>query len=299
MKTVGITIAGGITNIALSAVKVIGGILGHSAALVADGVHSLSDLVTDAVVIFGVRIARRPPDDNHTFGHGRFETISAFLVGLVLVGAGVLIGWQGVRRAVEIIGGAPVPSPRIVTVVIALGSVVTKEILFHATRRVGRKEHSPALIANAWHHRSDALSSVAAVFGISGAIVLGEGWLILDPITGILVSVLVVTVGARTAVAALREMTDHALSDDECDELVSIVQSVPGVEDPHNLKTRRLGPTVAVEIHFRVRGEMSVNDGHIRATEVERRIRERFGADTTVITHVEPRIVPNPPDSVL
>jgi cation diffusion facilitator family transporter len=297
MKTIGITITGAITNIALSAVKVAGGILGHSAALVADGVHSLSDLVTDAVVIFGVRIARRPPDDNHTFGHGRFETVSAFLVGLVLIGAGALIGWQGIRRAVEIGSGASLPYPKTVTVVIAAGSVVIKEILFQITRRVGRNEKSPALIANAWHHRSDALSSVAAVFGISGAIVLGEGWLILDPITGILVSILVVTVGVRTAVTALREMTDHALSDGECDELITIVQGVPGVEDPHNLKTRRLGPTVAVEIHFRVRGEMSVNDGHIRATEVERRIRERFGPDTTVITHVEPQILPDTPDT--
>ncbi|MFP4152606.1 MAG: cation diffusion facilitator family transporter [Alkalispirochaeta sp.] len=293
MRTVGITIVGAIVNIVLSGVKVVGGLAGHSAALVADGVHSLSDLVTDAVVIFGVRIAQRPPDDNHAFGHGRFETVSAFLVGLVLVGAGGLIGSQGVQRAIEIVAGGAVPPPRVATVLIALGSVLAKEILFHVTRYIGRRESSPALIANAWHHRSDALSSVAAVIGITGAIVLGEGWIILDPVTGILVSLLVVSVGGKTAIAALREMTDHALSDDECDELISIVRSVPGVEDPHNLKTRRLGPTVAVEIHFRVRGEMTVYDGHIRATEVERRIRDRFGSDATVITHVEPQIVPD------
>ena len=126
------------------------------------------------------------------------------------------------------------------------------------------------------------------MFGISGAIFLGDRWVILDPITAILVSVLVVIVGFRTAIHALREMTDHALSDTECAEVLSIVDEVSGVTDPHNLKTRRLGPTVAVEIHFRVEGEMTVNEAHARASEVERRIRDRFGTDTTVITHVEP-----------
>ncbi|MDA3950783.1 MAG: cation diffusion facilitator family transporter [Spirochaeta sp.] len=283
-----VTIIGAFSNVALAVVKVLFGLVGNSAALIADGVHSVSDLVTDAVVLFGVKIARKPPDDNHTYGHGRYETISAFLVGLILVSAGGVIGWHGLRQAIGILDGAVVAPPQLFTLAIAAVSVVVKEILFQLTRTAGRAQNSPVVVANAWHHRSDALSSVATLIGISGAIFLGERWVILDPITAVLVSVLVVVVGLKTAIHALREMTDHALSENECAEVLSIVDAVSGVTDPHNLKTRRLGPTVAVEIHVRVDGEMTVNEAHARASEVERRIRDRFGADTTVITHVEP-----------
>lgn len=283
-----VTAIGAIVNIVLSIVKVIGGVFGRSSALIADGVHSLSDLVTDAVVVFGVTIARKPPDDNHAFGHGRYETVSAFIVGMILVLAGGAIGWHGVDRAMGVIAGEMLPRPRIGTILVATASVVAKEILFQVTRAVGKRAGSPVLTANAWHHRSDALSSIATMLGISGAVFLGERWVVLDPATAILVSLLIIVVGIKTGGAALREMTDHALTDEECAELIEIVSNVPGVSDPHNLKTRRLGPTVAVEIHFRVDGEMSVNDSHDRASEIERRIRRRFGASTTVITHVEP-----------
>ncbi len=287
---IGITLIGAVANIILAAGKIVGGIFAFSAALVADGVHSLSDLATDAIVVFGVKAARRPPDDNHTFGHWRYETISALFVGLFLIAAGIAIGWQGVERIGHILEGGAVPPPRSLAVWLAAISIITKEILFRVTRRIGWNQGSTAIVANAWHHRSDALSSVASFFGISGAIIFGDHWVILDPLTAIVVAVLIVYVGARTGVEALREMSDYSLSEEECNELLTIVADVPGVSDPHNLKTRRLGPVVAIEVHFRVRGAMTVRDGHVRATEVERRVRERFGPETRVITHVEPEL---------
>jgi cation diffusion facilitator family transporter len=289
---IGITIIGGIVNVLLAAAKVTVGFLAGSSALIADGIHSLSDLATDAIVLLGVKAARRPPDENHAFGHGRYETVSTLFVGFFLVLAGGTIGWHGVDRAIVIAGGGLVPAPRPIAVVVAAISILAKEVLFRMTRTVGRRQDSPVIIANAWHHRSDALSSVASFLGISGAILLGDRWVILDPVTAMIVAVLVIVVGVRAGVGALREMTDYSLNEEECSELIRIVEDVPGVSDPHNLKTRRLGPVVAVEIHFRVHGGMTVRDGHIRASEVERRIRARFGPATTVITHVEPEIAP-------
>lgn len=287
---IGITLIGAAVNIMLAVGKIVGGIIAFSTALIADGVHSLSDLTTDAIVVLGVKAARRPPDENHTFGHWRYETISALFVGLFLVAAGVTIGWQGFERIRYVLGGGAVPPPRRLAVLIAAISILSKEILFRATRRVGQKRESTAIVANAWHHRSDALSSVASFFGISGAIIFGDRWVMLDPLTAIIVAALIVFVGVRTGIEALREMSDYSLTEDECNDLLKIVADVPGVSDPHNLKTRRLGPIVAIEIHFRVRGAMTVRDGHVRATEVERRIRERFGPETRVITHVEPEL---------
>lgn len=287
---IGITTVGAIANVLLAAAKTTVGVIGGSAALVADGIHSLSDLVSDAFVVFGVTAAQRPPDDNHAFGHGRYETISALFVALLLLIAGGAIGWHGTTRILRHVSGEPVGVPRNAAIFVALVSIGVKEALFHATRAVGRRTNRQLLIANAWHHRTDALSSVAAFIGISGAVLLGRGWTVLDPIVAVMVSFLVVVVGVRTGVEALREMTDHALTPEECDELFAIIKTVPGVTDPHNLKTRRLGPNVAVEVHFRVPGGMSVSEAHIRATEIESQIRRRFGEASTVITHVEPTI---------
>ncbi len=287
---IGVTVAGALVNIALAVAKVTVGVLAHSTALIADGIHSLSDLATDAVVLLGVKAAQRPPDENHSFGHGRYETVSALFVGVFLVAAGGLIGWHGVERALFISRGGVVRTPGYAAVVVATASIVAKEVLFRVTWRIGRFYNSPVLVANAWHHRSDAFSSVASLLGVSGAILLGNRWIILDPLTALVVAVLVVIVGVKAAGGALQEMTDHALTAEECADLLDIVADVPGVNDPHSLKTRRLGSVVAVEIHFRVDGGITVREGHLRASEVERRIRERFGPETTVITHVEPEI---------
>ena len=283
-----VTVVGAVVNTCLAALKVIGGIVAGSSALVADGVHSLSDLGTDLAVVLGLRVAQRPPDDNHAYGHGRFETVAAFLVGAILVAAAVGMGQHAVERLLNALSGTVLAAPGIAAVVIAAVSIVTKELMFRWTRSVGRSCGSPAIIANAWHQRSDALSSVATVIGVGGAILLGPQWRILDPIAAVVVSVMVGWVGVKVALSALGEMTDRSLPQDECDAIKRIVASVHGAVDPHNIKTRRLGSDVSIEVHFRVDGEISVNSGHEIASEVERRIKERFGTTSTVITHVEP-----------
>lgn len=282
------TLIGAAVNILLSGLKLAVGVVATSGALVADGVHSLSDLVTDAAVLLGIRAAQRPPDTNHAYGHGRYETMAALFVGVMLLAAagGILI--HSVARIAEALSGEALRSPGTTAIVVAAASIVAKEAMFHLTRRIGKVGGSPALVANAWHHRSDALSSVATLAGVGGASLLGSEWNILDPAAAVIVSCMIAWVGIKTMLTALREMTDHALPPADHATIKRIVLSVPGTSDPHNLKTRRLGSDVSIEVHFRVDGEISVNDGHDIASEVESRIRQVFGESSTIITHVEP-----------
>jgi cation diffusion facilitator family transporter len=284
------TLIGAAVNILLSGLKLAVGVVATSGALVADGVHSLSDLVTDAAVLLGIRAAQRPPDTNHAYGHGRYETISALFVGAMLLAAAVGILLHSWSRIAGALAGDTLNSPGPVAIVVAAASIVAKEIMFHITRRIGRSSGSPALVANAWHHRSDAMSSVATLAGVGGAALLGTQWNILDPAAAGVVACMIGWVGVKTALTALREMTDHALPPSDHAEIERLVLSVPGTSDPHNLKTRRLGSDVSIEVHFRVDGEISVNDGHDIASEVETKIREKFGESSTIITHVEPTI---------
>lgn len=287
-----VTAWGALINVVLAAVKVAVGLAGRSRALVADGIHSLSDLVTDIAVIAGWRAARRPADSSHAFGHGRYETISALFVGASLAAAGVAIAIHAGATIAEVVNGGQLEQPSWLAFGAAISSVAIKEALFHWTRRVGRAAGSPAAIANAWHHRSDAFSSIASAAGIAGAIVLAPQWRILDPLAAILVAVLVALVGVRTMHEALREMTDHALPREDVRMIATIVEAVAGADDPHNIRTRRLGSTAAIEVHFRVDGSISVDQGHGIACDVETRIRDHFGPDTRVITHVEPALPP-------
>ncbi|SIQ88163.1 cation diffusion facilitator family transporter [Alkalispirochaeta americana] len=288
MNVMHITLTGAVLNCLLGGVKIALGILAGSRALVADGFHSLSDLITDGAVLLGLHAASRPPDDNHAFGHGRYETVSALFVGVLLAGAGVGIGWDAVQSALGSLAGDAPPPPRLYAAGAAFVSILVKEGLYQVTRRAGIASGSPAVAANAWHHRSDALSSLAAFAGIVAAALLGPSWRIMDSLAAALVAVLIIGVGIKTSVLAIREMTDVALPGEECQRILEDVAAVPGVSDPHNLKTRKLGTTVAVEVHFRVDGSITVDAGHLIATAVEARIKDRFGEDTRVITHVEP-----------
>ncbi|MEX2442390.1 MAG: cation diffusion facilitator family transporter [Alkalispirochaeta sp.] len=284
------TLIGAAVNILLSVLKLAVGVVATSGALVADGVHSLSDLVTDAAVLLGIRAAQRPPDTNHAYGHGRYETLAALFVGVMLLAAAVGILLHSWARIADGLAGEILLSPRPVAIIVAAASIVAKEIMFHITRRIGRLGGSPALVANAWHHRSDALSSVATLIGVGGAALLGSRWNVLDPAAAGVVACMIAWVGVQTSLTALREMTDHALPPSDHAVIKRIVLSVPGTSDPHNLKTRRLGSDVSIEVHFRVDGQISVNDGHDIASEVESRIRHEFGESSTIITHVEPTL---------
>ncbi len=284
-----VTILGAIVNVALAAIKVVVGFVANSFALIADGIHSLSDLVTDLAVFWGIWAGRRPADADHRYGHGRFETLAAFFVGIVLILAGGSFGWRAGISVAATLGGAPLALPGLAALWVAVFSVLVKEGLYQLTARMGRESNSPAVAANAWHHRADALSSVAAVLGIGAARLLGAEWAVLDPGAGILVAGAVVWVGVSTCLRAAREMTDVGLPEEEQRRIVDEILKVPGVSDPHDLRTRRLGSTVAVEVHIRIDDDATVLEAHNLASDVERRLRGVLGRETHVITHIEPR----------
>lgn len=275
-------------NLALTAFKFTAGFAGRSPAMVADAVHSVSDFATDIVVLAGLRFSGRPVDRSHDYGHGKLETLAATLIGavLLLVGAGIL--WAGARRIVECIGGQTPEAPGGIALMAAVVSIVVKEAMYRYTVSAGKRINSRAVIANAWHHRSDALSSVGTMLGIGGAIFLGERWRILDPVAAVVVSVFIVKASLEILSGCLGELIESSLDDGVESEIVGLALSVPGVEDPHNLRTRRIGRDIAVDLHIRVDGSMQVREAHGISSAIEALIRRRFGKSSFVSIHVEP-----------
>ena len=284
-----VTLIGSVVNLLLVGLKAVAGVAGHSAAMVSDAVHSLSDFVTDIVVLIFVRVSARPQDDDHDYGHGKYETIATLFIGLALAAAAVGIVVAGARKLAAWFQGEELPAPGALALWAALLSIAVKEILYQYTRIKGRKLDSPALEANAWHHRSDALSSVGAAIGIGGAILLGQRWTVLDPLASIVVGVMLVKVAWDLLGPSFGELTDSSLPADTEQEMLDIIQQVEGVDDPHNLRTRRVGNRIAAEVHIRLDGDLSLSEAHEKATEVERRFKERFGAQSHLIIHMEPR----------
>ena len=281
-------------NLLLVGLKALAGVAGHSAAMVSDAVHSLSDFVTDIVVLVFVRVSARPQDEGHDYGHGKFETLATLFIGLALAAAAVGIVVSGATKLASWLQGEDLPSPGKIALWAALISIITKEILFQYTRIKGRKLNSPALEANAWHHRSDALSSIGAAIGIGGAIVLGERWTVLDPLASIVVGAMLVKVAWDLLGPSFGELTDSSLPTDMEQEMLRIINAVEGVEDPHNLRTRRIGNHIAAEVHIRLDGKLTLESAHEKASEVERRFKERFGKESHIIIHMEPRKTHNP-----
>ena len=284
-----VTLVGSVVNLLLVGLKAVAGVAGHSAAMVSDAVHSLSDFVTDIVVLIFVRVSARPQDDDHDYGHGKYETIATLFIGLALAAAAVGIVVAAARKLAAWFQGEELPAPGALALWAALISIVVKEILYQYTRIKGRKLDSPALEANAWHHRSDALSSVGAAIGIGGAILLGQRWTVLDPLASIAVGAMLVKVAWDLLGPSVGELTDSSLPADTEEEMLRIIRSVEGVEDPHNLRTRRVGNRIAAEVHIRLDGGQTLAEAHEKASEVERRFKERFGAQSHLIVHMEPR----------
>ena len=289
-----VTLAGSVVNLLLVGLKALAGVAGHSAAMVSDAVHSLSDFVTDIVVLVFVRVSARPQDEGHDYGHGKFETLATLFIGLALAAAAVGIVVSGATKLASWLQGEDLPSPGKIALWAALISIITKEILFQYTRIKGRKLNSPALEANAWHHRSDALSSIGAAIGIGGAIVLGERWTVLDPLASIVVGAMLVKVAWDLLGPSFGELTDSSLPTDMEQEMLRIISAVEGVEDPHNLRTRRIGNHIAAEVHIRLDGKLTLESAHEKASEVERRFKDRFGKESHIIIHMEPRKTHNP-----
>ncbi|MCM1108422.1 MAG: cation diffusion facilitator family transporter [Clostridium sp.] len=283
-----VTLAGSAVNLLLVVFKLVAGVFGHSAAMVADAVHSLSDLATDVVVLLFVRIAGQPQDKHHDYGHGKFETLATAIIGVALLAVGAGLCWNGLRAVWEVIHGRSIPRPQMVALWAALVSVVLKEGIYRFTERAGRRLQSQAVVANAWHHRSDALSSVGTALGIGGAIWLGAGWSVLDPLAAVVVSLLVIKVAVGLLRSSVAELTESSLPDEVEDEIEALVCAEPGVCGMHNLRTRRIGNHYAIEMHVRMDGRQTLFEAHDRASRIERALRQRYGVHTHVGIHVEP-----------
>ncbi len=283
-----VTLTGSIVNLLLVSLKAVAGVVGHSAAMISDAVHSLSDFVTDIVVLIFVRISAQPQDEGHDYGHGKFETLATLFIGLALAAAAIAIVVSGAVKLAHWLQGEQLQSPDIIALWAALISIAVKEILYQYTRIKGRKLDSPALEANAWHHRSDALSSIGAAVGIGGAILLGPKWAVLDPLASIVVGAMLVKVAWDLLGPSFGELTESSLPADTEREMLEIIRSVPGVEDPHNLRTRRIGNRIAAEVHIRLDGDLTLQEAHEKASEVERRFKDRFGEQSHIIVHMEP-----------
>lgn len=287
-ETYRVTIAGSIINILLLAFKFTAGILGHSAAMIADAIHSLTDFVTDAIVLIFVRLGSKPTDHDHDYGHGKYETLASAIIGVSLLVVGMMICYSGVTKTYHAMCGEPLQQPGFIALAAAVASVVLKEWAYRFTVRVGRRCHSEAVVANAWHHRSDALSSVGTTVGIGGAIILGEKWAVLDPLTAIVVSFFIMKAAWSVLSKAVDELTDGSLPKETEDEIESIVSEDKEVSVVYNLCTRRIGNRIAIEMHVRMPGETSLYEAHHHATEIEHRLKQRFGADTHISIHLEP-----------
>lgn len=283
-----ITFLGLWINIGLSIAKVSAGIFGKSSAMVADGVHSLSDMITDIIVIVLVKASARERDRNHHYGHGKFETFATMLISfaLFLVAAGIF--FAGIKKVLRAINGEIIEQPGMVALIAALISIFTKELLFWMTIKTGKKINSPAVIANAWHHRSDAFSSIGTALGITGAMFLGVQWRILDPIAGVIVSFFIAKVAWDLAKPSIKELLENALPDQVEKDISAIILSIPGVKGQHNLRTRKIGYSLAIEVHVKVDRLLTVELSHNIATAVENALRDKFGSDTHVGVHIEP-----------
>ena len=289
-----VTIWGSVCNALLVAFKFVAGILGHSSAMVADAVHSLSDFLTDILVLIFVRISTKPQDKDHDYGHGKYETIASFIIalGLLVVAIGIIV--RGAKKFAMWLKGEDLPAPGQIALWAALLSIVLKELLFQYTIRRGKAIESTALITNAWHHRSDAISSIGAALGIGGALLFGDRWTVLDPIAGIIVGAMLVKTAIDLVRGSMNELTDSSLPEETEQEILSIIRSVPNVIDPHNLRTRRIGNRIAIEVHVRMDGATSLHDAHEHASQIENKLRERFGNHTHVAVHMEPVKPTNP-----
>lgn len=283
-----VTLMGSVVNVILLVFKFIAGILGGSAAMIADAVHSLSDFLTDIIIIAFVRISSKPEDEDHDYGHGKYETLATSIIGLALLMVGLYIFYNGARQIWDVMHGAEIEQPGLVALIAAIISILLKEWTYRFTVSVGKKVESQAVIANAWHHRSDALSSIGTAIGIGGAILLGKGWAVLDPVAALVVSVFIVKTALGLLSTSSGELLEKSLPKEVEKEIVDIVESEPEVSEVHHLCTRRIGNNIAIEMHIRMPGEISLKDSHTRASNIERKLRQHFGEHTHINLHVEP-----------
>ena len=251
-----ITLIGLYVNIILTLFKLTAGIFGKSSAMIADSFHSLSDFGTDIIVYLGFNFVEKPIDKTHDYGHGKAETMSSVIVGVALYAAFI--------------------------------SIVTKEWLYRYSVKYGNMIRSQAVIANAWHHRSDALSSIGAAIGIGGAILLGEKWHILDPIAAVVVSILILKAAMSISLSGFNELLDASLCEETENKIMDLIKKVPGVVDSHDLKTRKIGNYISVDVHINVGKQLSIIEAHDISSDAENKLKEEFGEEAIISIHIEP-----------
>lgn len=283
-----VTFIGFIINLVLSVGKLAAGILGNSSAMIADAVHSISDFATDIVVIVFVDISGKESDHNHRYGHGKFETFAAMLISLVLIGVAAGIFINALKSVLFAIKGNILPQPGMIAFWAAIISIVLKEAIYHYTIRVGKEIKSDAVIANGWHHRSDAFSSVGTALGIGGAIFLGENWRILDPIAGLIVSLFIFKVAISIILPSIKELLESSLPQNIVDEIEEVLTNHVDVQVYHHLRTRKIGSVYAIDVHIKLDRNITFVRSHDIATEIEIELRRRFGKETQIIIHTEP-----------
>ena len=288
-KVYRVTLLGSAVNLLPLVFKFVAGVLGHSAAMIADAVHSLSDFVTDLIVIVFVKISSKPEDADHAYGHGKYETLASCIIGLALIVVGVMMGYNATVKIVDVVrNGTELASPGIIALAAAVLSIVLKEWMFHLTRKVAREVDSPAVEANAWHHRSDALSSVGTAIGIGGAVLLGSKWAVLDPIAALVVSVFIVVQAAKILSDAIGQLMEKSLPRDVEQRICEIVYEEEGTSDIHHLRTRKIGSQISIELHVRMNGYLTLREVHDKSIAIEKRLRAAFGDSTYINLHVEP-----------
>lgn len=283
-----VTIAGGVVNLVLVGFKFMAGLLGASSAMIADAVHSLSDFASDLIIICCVRVSGKPEDEDHAYGHGKFETLASVAIGFILLATGLGLLWEGLDSIINFARGAKLPSPTGLALAAAIISILVKEALYHYTLAAARKINSDVLKANAWHHRSDSLSSMATVLGISGAMFAGERWAFLDPLAACLISLFIIGMSFSLMKPGIGELMEKSLPPSERRTIEMIISTTPGVYGFHRLRTRRMGANKAVEAHIKLDGEQSLRQAHDISSAIEKRIKAELGGNTHVGIHMEP-----------
>ena len=284
-----VTLVGSVINVVLLLFKFVAGIIGHSAAMLADAVHSLSDFVTDVIVLVFIHISGKPQDKSHDYGHGKYETLAMTLIGvaLLLVALGILN--SGAMKIKLWLDGEQLEAPGTIALWAALLSVVLKEGVYRYSMIKARQLNSPAVEANAWHHRSDALSSIGTAVGIGGAIFLGQRWTVLDPIASVVVGIFIVKVSVSLLRRGIGDLLEQSLPDAVEEEILQLVAALPGLSKPHDLRTRRIGNHYAIELHILMDGNITLREAHDKASEVEEILKSHYGQETHVAVHVEPK----------
>ena len=284
-----VTIVGALANVTLLIFKFVAGIISNSAAMIADAVHSLSDFITDVVVIVFVKISSKPQDKSHDYGHGKFETLATLIIGTALLFIGLMILYNGASATYRCIWlGEELHRPGMIAFWAAIFSIILKEAVYQYTVFKGRNLNSQAVIANAWHHRSDAFSSIGTAVGIGGAIFLGDKWVVLDPIAAIVVSVFIINVSLKIIIKSINELLEKSLPDEIENEIIKVAESFDMVKDVHDLRTRRIGNNIAIEMHLLIDGNLSLQCTHNTTELIESELRKKYGEHTHIAIHVEP-----------